>query len=428
VLARKPIVHYGPHMMPFTELLRASWSFGIHYNECCSKLGGKAYRTEDTHWTKLMHGFRGLEYIELMRRKHGASMFSSSSASSSCSSKSSSGSMIDNAINYLSSFSGILRTGFTKRKATDPRDFVYGILGLVDGDTGIEADYTISVAEVFTRAAMHVIKQEQSLAMLLYNELGRDPKNGLPSWVPDWSTSSKFSPTSYPEGLYKADKARPLLAELEDGLRLKVRAVKVDTINRVTGIRTHRLKPASELVAQLIEWRRLAGLNSPGPDQDQVGDSGDLERLFWRAVFADAIFEHDMERREADFEKNGYEKIRRFEPRDDVKVLAWWNWLQSQTASVVGWEQNWNSLLALSHPDGSHFITDRFWHATGIRKMICTERNRIGTGPSAYKNDIEFGDAKAGDEVHMLFGMSLPVILRRINERQPLTEAKGEKI
>jgi hypothetical protein len=333
--------------------------------------------------------------------------------------------------NYLFSLLGILRTGFTKRKATDPRDFVYGILGLVGGDTGIEADYTISVAEVFTRATMHIIQQEQSLAVLLFNELGRDRKNGLPSWVPDWSTSSKFFPTGYPEGLYKADKTRAFLAELEDGLRLKVRAVKVDTISQVTGIRTNQFEPARELVAQLIEWRRLAGLDSPGPDQDlgqdQVGDFGELEALFWRAVFADAIFEHDMEHHKADFKKGDYEKMRRFEPRDDVKVLAWWNWLQRQTASLVGWEQDWNSLRTLSHPDGFHFVTDRFWQATGTRKMIFTERNRIGTGPSARENDAEFGDAKAGDEVHMLFGLRLPVILRRINEQQPLTEARGKR-
>lgn len=152
--------------------------------------------------------------------------------------------------------------------------------------------------------------------MLLFNELGRDAKNGLPSWAPDWTSSAKFFPTRYPAELYNADKTRPCHAELEDGLRLKVRSVKVDTVKEVTRMRTLSWKHTSELVELLKEWRRVAGLDSPGPDQDhgqdhgqdQVGDSDDLEELFWRAVFADAIFEHDMEHRKADLEQREHER------------------------------------------------------------------------------------------------------------------------
>jgi hypothetical protein len=55
-LAQEPIVHYGPHIMPFKKLVQASWAFGIHYNKCCSKWGKGAYRREDTHWTRLSRG------------------------------------------------------------------------------------------------------------------------------------------------------------------------------------------------------------------------------------------------------------------------------------------------------------------------------------------------------------------------------------
>ena len=72
---------------------------------------------------------------------------------------------------------------------------------------------------------------------------------------------------------------RTFLAELEDGLKLKVRTVNVDTIKEVTAIFTNSFKHVSELVAQLVEWRRMAGLDSPIPEQDpghdQVGGPGD---------------------------------------------------------------------------------------------------------------------------------------------------------
>jgi len=59
--------------------------------------------------------------------------------------------------------------------------------------------------------------------------------------------------------------------------------------------------------------------------------------------------------------------------------------------------------------------------------MIFTERNRMGTGPSACKYNVEFADTKAEDEVHMLFGMKLPVILRRIDERRQLAGAREKR-
>jgi hypothetical protein len=42
--------------------------------------------------------------------------------------------------------------------ATDPRYLICGILGVVNGNIGLEADYILSIAEVFTRAAMHIIR------------------------------------------------------------------------------------------------------------------------------------------------------------------------------------------------------------------------------------------------------------------------------
>jgi len=51
----------------------------------------------------------------------------------------------------------------------------------------------------------------------------------------------------------------------------------------------------------------------------------------------------------------------------------------------------------------------------------------MGTGLRAYRDDIEFGDAKARDEVYMLFEISLLVTLRRIGEQQLLIGAGGNR-
>ncbi|KAK4072005.1 hypothetical protein Trihar35433_4069 [Trichoderma harzianum] len=74
--------------------------------------------------------------------------------------------------------------------ATDPRDKVYSILGLVKGgaaaEYGITPDYTLSVEECYTKAAMAVMSQMKNLDALVLDHAASSPLN-LPSWVPDWS-------------------------------------------------------------------------------------------------------------------------------------------------------------------------------------------------------------------------------------------------
>ncbi|KAF2715953.1 HET-domain-containing protein [Polychaeton citri CBS 116435] len=80
-------------------------------------------------------------------------------------------------------------------EATDKRDKVYGLLGLVgDGgsDLGMVADYSLGVAETYTKAAIVILHRTKDLKIL-----GRCIANvgglieGLPSWVPDWSNTAE---------------------------------------------------------------------------------------------------------------------------------------------------------------------------------------------------------------------------------------------
>ncbi|KAJ4855732.1 heterokaryon incompatibility protein (HET) domain-containing protein [Trichoderma breve] len=74
--------------------------------------------------------------------------------------------------------------------ATDPRDKIYSILGLVKGDVaqeyGITPDYTLSVEECYKKAAMAVMSQTENLDALVLDHATSSPLK-LPSWVPDWS-------------------------------------------------------------------------------------------------------------------------------------------------------------------------------------------------------------------------------------------------
>ncbi|KAI0103928.1 heterokaryon incompatibility protein-domain-containing protein [Nemania sp. FL0031] len=85
-------------------------------------------------------------------------------------------------------------------EASDPRDSVYGILGLTDvvlkgpGDKitadelSLTVDYNLTFSEVYSMVALYLIKRSKSLAILdLANWRGQESeKMNLPSWVPDW--------------------------------------------------------------------------------------------------------------------------------------------------------------------------------------------------------------------------------------------------
>lgn len=75
-------------------------------------------------------------------------------------------------------------------EATDPRDKIYGILGLAaDRDElkefGIQPDYTKSCRDLYTSVAALILRQGH-LSVLSLNQFPK-AQAGLPTWVPDWS-------------------------------------------------------------------------------------------------------------------------------------------------------------------------------------------------------------------------------------------------
>ena len=150
--------------------------------------------------------------------------------------------------------------------ATDPRDYVYGLLGLASDEyrAKVYVDYEESVADTYRRVARVVVELGEGVK-LLYNIHGLDSELGLPSWIPDWSNQkfplfalspmpgSASTTTDIPYICAGGSQSEMRISD--DGNMLHCEGYIVDVIDRVTdsNIEDFEEGPATEGTPKLDE-------------------------------------------------------------------------------------------------------------------------------------------------------------------------------
>lgn len=119
--------------------------------------------------------------------------------------------------------------------ATDERDHIYALLGLIDKSDGetLPVDYSLSYATVFRKFVRHTIQQTGSLSAL--GQLDSWSSTKLESWVPDYSRPSHVDPLSsdnQPAFTASGD-SQVRLADPDDIVILSLSGIIFDTIDEV---------------------------------------------------------------------------------------------------------------------------------------------------------------------------------------------------
>ncbi|RSL49203.1 hypothetical protein CEP53_009244 [Fusarium sp. AF-6] len=182
-----------------------------------------------------------------------------------------------------------LLTRCRRAYASDQRDKVYSLLGIakfaatIKGapPTSIEVDYSMSStpATVFTKTATFILEECNYLAFisLASHIVCKEGKNleltpDLPSWVPDFSTSTQHATTMpiicYSKNFdFDASWYRELgsLGLRIDGPKLHVKAIRVGTLSAVSGcvtdtvMRAKDFEPFAALLLQCAQRYALTG-------------------------------------------------------------------------------------------------------------------------------------------------------------------------
>ena len=161
ILSQKVIFQYGPHLL-CGQLARQAirnWRMHFHHLPCCLQLHKSELEIEHLH--KLFFGFDAMDYIRLLM--HNVSL-----------------------PYVISQFRAT-------RRASNPRDMVYGVLGLARNryQDIVVADYFASTEETFEASTVAMIERTGSLDVLSHLPLSGQRNLVLPSYVPDWTVPSE---------------------------------------------------------------------------------------------------------------------------------------------------------------------------------------------------------------------------------------------
>ena len=288
------------------------------------------------------------------------------------------------------------------RDATNPRDMIYGLMGLTEGmdeniiryEATVQATYEQSTLEIINKTGkLDVFSQilgypdwTEDAYHILQDRWGSGVEK-LPSWVPDWSRKYKHTYLSAVSVRQKRQK----LFRAEKDTRANVRYIAPGRL-LVEGLDLLQIKqlgrekpPMAQHVAIWSSWREMARVDND-PDRHYVA-GGTILNAFWRTLCLDCSLD------------DAKDPLRRATTDDGlVHDEWWWNCIVEQNAESFeekGQLMNPAACCSRFQKTANDLCTDRcfFMSSSGY----------IGLVPST---------TMIGDRVCVLTGGRTPYILR----------------
>ena len=312
--------------------------------------------------------------------------------------------------------------------ATDPRDRVYSLLGIRSAEIdpnqseGLLPDYNKSVVDVFIQATKACILDSGSLNICgMQTSISDKATEGLPSWVPDYSSSLRSCATSFsrpkPGNSYCASGSSDLLAVWPDEQRPNLLATSSCRIDTIAEVARHSLSEDSPLGALIEEWTEMASQNRDYVTGEFAADA------FWRTCVGD----NTLRFRQAPALDSYHAPLAIFFGRHFIQHIrlgdSGGESEETDAIDISALDQHTNKLIATLMADAFTAVPDwpeahastleldpdavpAFWSVCNSRKFFVTATGHFGVGPK---------DARVGDEIHVLSGTRVPFVLRKVD-------------
>ena len=285
------------------------------------------------------------------------------------------------------------------REATDPRDKIFGLLGLISdcpNPVDIIPDYKQTEAQVYTNVALRIINHDRCLNSILAVCENKVSGTALPTWVPQWTRPIGISDVSATlrMGMFMAWPPAPEPPpKLIDDYVLAVRGMTVDRIEEVT---KSLFRDEADLPSTIDELEIFFGLTDE-PCAMYKGECT-LFDAFWLTAIGGLLYHVDRQGMMGETIK--FDRAH----EADIQMLY---------IAKRAWSNNLDNVHILG-PDGdllldediahiSQFARESFWYANEGRLFFKTANGYIGSGPVGTRVD---------DEVVLVHGSTVPLIMR----------------
>ncbi|KAJ4138639.1 hypothetical protein NW768_002489 [Fusarium equiseti] len=313
-------------------------------------------------------------------------------------------------------------TRFREMESTDPRDKIYGLLGLVTEDHGIKIDYTKSAGELYQETTMTLINLAGNLDILCQSPFESDAEhqalrqaqqNSMPSWVAEFSAKHRHcvAPIFAQRGIFKAGLEHcetpcrlngkgnlalkgTILGSIKPILQNPSKQYLVKSIMDLYFDRDTLLNPSQHIYAPTFNGRAMTG-----------GET--CIRAFWRTLVKDCTIPPRMRRlREKEIELLDIMNQKRLR-EDQINVFTF------QIAS-----DKYDSHSAYSYHPGEGFDyseLDDGSHTTEVRNDTVM-RDFMFTITENGLFVLGRRHVREGDVVAVLDGGKVPMILRKAED------------
>lgn len=344
----------------------------------------------------------------------------------------------------------ILLRNFREFSATDPRDKAFALYGMTNSsleDMGLTINYTAKPEDVYLEVAKGILKTCDTLDILSITRSHSALAEKLPSWVPDWSDQSKqlqpyfareeVSSKESPVTPFNATGASTLPVPVVSVTnRLTLRGFQLDTVKTLstpipnTSFDIEALQSRTAAITETGRGFRalyryaFTALNETAAQRDAFAEIDAIvlgqkrERALEKYMSTEETIEYALVRTLAgDFAPQGQENV--VEAYKTWRRERWANDMM-RSAKIDRLPKLYKNLTSVATllPDRSDTQPFAGLVEEALGRSICwTEQGRLAMVPPG---------TQMGDEVWLIQGCRMPIILRRVEQSGGARELVGD--